>query len=397
MDTSEWLADARTNIGYSQEEVANALGVTRTMLSYWESGARRPNERQLAALARLYGVEVRDLLGGPASKPRADLAQMMFRGSPDLGPAAKRGITEFVRFLDAYAELAEALGIPLRGLHQSPFPLGPGFDSLEDARRKAEEVRAHLRLGIGPVGSLDSICELLGITVFRTALGPDVETGVSGAFLKHPKVGLSVLVNLEMTPGRRRFTLAHELAHALFHSERRAYVISRPSKDGQERFANAFAGEFLMPTEGIRRAMEAYGIGPQIDRPADVVHLQRFFRVSYATALVRLRQARMLTAEDYEAFKEVRPVLFAERLGYEPSEEEYEQDVERWRIRRFPGKFLSLLRLAILREVISVPTAAGLTGLTLDEIEELVEADQPTDAETRRELADFAAARVVDG
>jgi Zn-dependent peptidase ImmA (M78 family)/DNA-binding XRE family transcriptional regulator len=394
---AEQLARAREAIGYPQEDVANALGVTRTMISYWESGARRPNERQLAALARLYGVEVRDLLQGPSGPPRADLAQMMFRGEPHLSPEAKRGLNEFVRFLETYAELAGAVSFPIRGLRQSPFTLAPGFDSLEDARRKAEEVRAHLRLGIGPVGDLDAICELLGVTVYRTALGAEVEAGVSGAFLKHPAVGFSVVVNLQMTPGRRRFTLAHELAHALFHSDRRTHVISRPSKDGPERFANAFAGEFLMPTEGIRRAMEEYGIGPQIDDPADVVHLQRFFRVSYATALVRLRQARMISARDFEAFQQIRPVLFAERLGYEPSDEEYEQDLERWRIRRFPGKFLTVLRLALSREVISVPTAAGLTGLTIDEIEELVQAAQPADEETRRELAGFATARVVDG
>ncbi len=397
MTLGEQLIRAREAIGYPQENVANALGVTRTMISYWESGKRRPNERQLVALSRLYGVELRELLEGVPGEPGADLAQMMFRGEPNLGPQAKRGIEEFVRFLDSYAELdALVPGLSIRGLHQSPFRLVAGFDSLEDARRKAEEVRAHLRLGLGPVGDLDAICELLGVTVYRTGLGPDLEAAVSGAFLKHPKVGFSVLVNLKMTPGRRRFTLAHELAHALFHSDRHTFVISGPTKDGQERFANAFAGEFLMPTEGIRRAMEEHGIGPQIDRPADVVHLQRFFRVSYATALVRLRQARSLTATDFEAFKQVRPVLFAEQLGYEPSDEEYEQDVERWRIRRFPPRFLSLLRLAITREAISVPTAANLTGLSIDEIEELVQEDQPVDEQTREELAGFTAARVVD-
>jgi Zn-dependent peptidase ImmA (M78 family)/transcriptional regulator with XRE-family HTH domain len=394
---ADQLARAREAIGYPQEDVANALGVTRTMVSYWESGRRRPNERQLAALARLYGVEVRELLLGPSRSPWADLTRMMLRGEPDLGPEARRGLREFVRFLDTYAELAEAVGFPVRGMRQSPFTLAPGFDSREDARRKAEEVRAHLRLGIGPVGDLDAVCELLGVTVFRTALGAEAETGVSGAFLKHPAVGFSVVVNLQMTPGRRRFTLAHELAHALFHSDRHTHVISGPSRNGLERFANAFAGEFLMPAEGIRRAMEEYGIGPQIDDPADVVHLQRFFCVSYATALVRLRQARMISAQAFEAFQQVRPVLFAERLGYEPSDEEYGQDVERWRTRRFPGKFLTVLRLALSREVISVPTAAGITGLTIDEIEELAMAAQPADDETRRELAGFATARVVDG
>ena len=396
MSLGEQLTRAREAIAYPQEDVANALGVTRTMISYWESGKRRPNDRQLVALARLYGVEVRELLEGVSAEPTADLAQMMFRGSPQLSPEARRGLEGFVRFLHAYAELADLLNFPIRGLHQSPFSFVPGFDSLEDARRKAEEVRAHLRLGIGPVGDLDAICELLGVTAYRVGLGPDLETAVSGAFLKHPTVGFSVLVNLEMTPGRRRFTIAHELAHALFHSDRHTFVISGPTKDGPERFANAFAGEFLMPTEGIRRAMEEYGFGPQIDRPADVVHLQRFFRVSYATALVRLRQARSLTTNNFEAFKQVRPVLFAEQLGYEPTDEEYEQDVERWRVRRFPPKFVTLIRLAITRDAISAPTAANLTGLSIDEIEELVQEDQPVDDQTREELAGFTAARVVD-
>lgn len=396
MSLEDQLTRARQAIRYPQEDVANALGVTRTMISYWESGKRRPNERQLVALARLYGVEVRELLGGVSSETGPDLAQMMFRGSPQLSAEATRGLDGFVRFLDAFAELADLMNVPIRGLHQSPFSLVPGFDSLEDARRKAEEVRAHLRLGLGPVGDLDAMCELLGVIVYRTGLGPDLEAAVSGAFLKHPTAGFAILVNLEMTPGRRRFTLAHELAHALFHSDRHTFVISGPTTDGRERFANAFAGELLMPTEGIRRAMEEQGFGPRIDRPADVVHLQRFFGVSYATALVRLRQARSLTADDFEAFKLVRPVLFAEHLGYEPSDEEYEQDVERWRVRRFPSKFLTLLRLAIAREAISLPTAANLTDLSIDEIEELVHEDQPVDEDTREELAGFTAARVVD-
>ncbi len=397
MALAENLTRARQEIGYPQDDVAKALGVTRTMVSYWESGKRRPNERQIAALARLYGVDVGDLVEGPSGAPAADLARMMFRGEPDLRPEAKRGLKDFVRFLDTYAKLAAEVGFDIHGLRQSPFVSAPGFDRLEDARRKAGEVRAHLRLGLGPVGNLDVVCELLGVTVYRTALGADVEAGISGAFLKHPKVGFSVVVNLQMTPGRRRFTLAHELAHALFHSDRSSHVISRPGNDGREQFSNAFAGEFLMPTEGIRRAMEGYGIGPRIKSPADVVHLQRFFQVSYATALVRLRQARMLSARQFEDFQQIQPVLFAERLGYEPSDEEYGQDIERRRMQRFPANFLRVLRLALSEEVVSVSTAASLTGLSFDEIEQLLRDDQPVDNETRRELADFAMAHVVDG
>jgi len=391
LDIAAQLVHARTKLGYPQEDVGNALGVSRAMVSYWESGARRPSDRQLVVLARLFGVEVGALLGHKEIETEPDLAEMMFRGEDTtLSPAAKRGIGEFVRFLDMYAELAEMTNFAIRGTMQSPFGVTQGYDSTDDARRKAEEVRSHLRIGLGPIGDVDLICELLGITVFRTGLGLDLESAPSGAFLKHPRVGLSVLANLEMTPGRRRFTVAHEIAHALFHSDRRSFVVSRRTNDAIERFANVFAGEFLMPTEGIRRTMEEHGFGPRIEDPADVVHLQRFFGVSYATALVRLRQARLLSQGRYQELKEIRPVLYAQALGYELSDEEYEQDVDRWRIRRFPPKFLRLLRIAIVNGDISVGTASTMTGLSIDEVEDLLAERSPADAGTRAALEEFA-------
>ena len=39
------------------------------MVSYWETGARVPNDCQLSALARLYGIEPVDLLEGRDVEP----------------------------------------------------------------------------------------------------------------------------------------------------------------------------------------------------------------------------------------------------------------------------------------------------------------------------------------
>jgi Zn-dependent peptidase ImmA (M78 family) len=275
----------------------------------------------------------------------------------------------------------------------------PGFEQAEDARRKAEEVRSSLRLGLGPVGDIDSVCELLGVTVYRATLGEDLGRTVSGAFLNHAELGMSILVNLAMTPGRRRFTVAHELAHALFHSGDRRYVVSTAAKDPRERFADTFAGEFLMPTEGIRRVMEEQGFGPRIDDVAEVIHLQRFFGVSFVTALVRLRQARFLSQANVDQFKLIRPVVLARALGYEISEEEYGPRPARWRLDRFPPRFRRLLRTAVQRQVLSVPTAASIAGLTIDEVVELVAAAPPTSSETSTpelsELEEFEVSGVL--
>lgn len=384
MPLANQLIAARSRVGYSQKDAANALGVSRAMLSYWESAKREPNARQLAALARLYRVDLDALVSGGDLSPEGDVAAILFRGTEDeLPEEAQYGIRQWVDFLDTYAELARAASFDIRGMKQSPFTLTSGFDGVEDARRKAEEVRAHLRLGLGPIGDLDTVCDLMGMTVFRTGLGANLTETISGAFFNHPEVGFSLLVNLDMTPGRRRFTLAHELAHALFQTATEQYVLSLARKDPRERFADAFAGEFLMPAEGIRRVMEEHSIAPRIDNPADVIHLQRYFGVSYVTALVRLRQARILSRARYEAFKSVRPVVLARSLGYQIDDEEYGTDHESWRIRRFPQRFLRLLRLAIAKDVVSVPTAANLTGLSIDEVAELA-----SEWEAAGELAD---------
>lgn len=392
------LSEARALSGYTQEQVAGALGVSRAMVSYWEAGTRRPNDRQLVALARLYDVDVASLLSEDPLEDSRGVAQMMFRGAEEhLPDEARRGLREFERFLDTYAGLARQVGFDIHGLKQSPFAITGGYQTGEDARRKAEEVRAQLRLGLGPIGDMDRVCEMLGVTVLRAALGQDLSHTISGAFFHHPEVGFSILVNLEMTPGRRRFTVAHELAHALFHSDSK-FVLSFAKKNPKERFADTFAGEFLMPSEGLRRVMEEHGFGPRITDPADVIHLQRFFNVSYATALVRLRQGRILTAGTYEELKGVRPVIFARALGYATDPEEYDQDEDQWRLRRFPPRFLKLLRQAIRGEHISIPTAAEVVGVPIDEMAQFA-AHGPFRVDTSsmesREAAEFEQTGVV--
>ena len=178
--------------------------------------------------------------------PGADLVALSFRDAESgIDAAAQTGLQDFVRFLDSYADLLERLDQPGYPLHQSPFSIQKGFIGRDDIRRKAEEVRDWLRLGLGPVGDLAGVLDDTGITVYRTALGADLQKGVSGAFLNHPRLGMCIAVNLETTPGRQIFTIAHELAHALYHSQRDSQVVSYWGRqDDKERFADAWAGEF---------------------------------------------------------------------------------------------------------------------------------------------------------
>jgi transcriptional regulator with XRE-family HTH domain len=377
------LARARERAGFSQDEVATLVGQLRPVISNWENGSRRPNDHQLAKLAVIYRTPLSDLLSGePRSRP--DFERLLFRDAGDrLDPPAKYEIQRFLAFLDGYGDLLEALDEP-SGMTDAPLSLREGFLNKEDVRRKAEDARAFFRLGLGPVGDIAGLADLHGITVYLAPLGADLKGTVSGAFLPHDRVGFSILVNAETTPGRRQFTLAHELGHALFHGER-IYVDYYGRREAEERFVSAFAAEFLVPTQSLRAAVEAYGL-QKVRDPEVVVHLQRLFRVSYAMMLVRLANAHLATKDDVERLGTVHPVHLAERLGYSIEPDEWKQDAERLGIARFPRRFLRVLRRALTEGQASVSSAANLMGLAEEDVEEFLADGDGAGERTAEEL-----------
>lgn len=64
MDFYEKLQELRKQKNITQEELAQALYVSRTAVSKWESGRGYPNIDSLKALARFYGVTIDELLSG---------------------------------------------------------------------------------------------------------------------------------------------------------------------------------------------------------------------------------------------------------------------------------------------------------------------------------------------
>ena len=56
------IKEYRMNCNMTQEFVAEALGVSRQAVSKWESGTSSPSTTNLIALAKLFGVEVEELL-----------------------------------------------------------------------------------------------------------------------------------------------------------------------------------------------------------------------------------------------------------------------------------------------------------------------------------------------
>ncbi|MBL1225739.1 helix-turn-helix domain-containing protein [Enterococcus sp. BWR-S5] len=62
MEVNEKLKQLRNEKGWTQEQLAEKLFVSRTAVSKWESGRGYPNIESLKSISRLYGVSIDDLL-----------------------------------------------------------------------------------------------------------------------------------------------------------------------------------------------------------------------------------------------------------------------------------------------------------------------------------------------
>ena len=65
MNTKEVIYDLRTKNGFSQDDLAERVFVTRQAVSRWENGETVPNTDTLKLLSKLFDVSINTLLGEP--------------------------------------------------------------------------------------------------------------------------------------------------------------------------------------------------------------------------------------------------------------------------------------------------------------------------------------------
>lgn len=130
---------------------------------------------------------------------------------------------------------------------------------------------------------VEGIAGELGLRVVRDFLGPNV----SGKIQKDASGKYTIVVNAADAPTRQRFTIAHEIAHYLYHrdligdgvADSPAYRApdpriyeTTPLKQRHETQANQFAANILMPNDLIR-FIKAHDPGislPDLARRLDV-------------------------------------------------------------------------------------------------------------------------------
>ena len=284
-DVARRLRIARESAGVTQAQAATEIAVARTTVVAMEKGERAVRMEEIQPLARLYGTSVNALLR--TESVYVDLVPR-FRQLPscddDASTDAAKILADLVR---AEVELENLLGIVHPRNYPAQRPLMPG-DVHVQATSDATELRQRLGLGSAPVRDITSLLELdLGIRVYTRRL----DSRVSGLFAYDEQIGACILLNAAHPRQRRTMSAAHELGH---------FVASRQSpevlyRDGRsqsraERYANAFAREFLAPGRAVMKKFGELTQGSSRLTRRHVILLAHAFGVSREAMVRRLEE-----------------------------------------------------------------------------------------------------------
>jgi len=335
--TQELLASrlraARQAAGVTQEAVAEALGIQRTAVVHVEAGTRSVSTLELTRLAQLYGQSVTALVADAEPSDESDGLMALFRAADARGTSAawQKDAEHWLAVCRTGAHLRRRLG---DGSVAWPptYACSPPTRTMEAVRQgtdAAKQERRRLGLGSRPIPDMADLVNSVGIW----ATGADLPDGMSGVFLRDRAAGLVILVNFGHPRPRKRFSYAHEYAHAIFDRQMAAVVSWETEGEAiLETRANAFAAEFLLPEDGVRsflverskggpavaehllqqadpdggdvsRTLSRAPTGSQRVTFEDAARLARRFGVAFQTAVFRLKNTGLIGAHDFETLR----------------------------------------------------------------------------------------------
>ncbi len=342
---------ARKRAGLSMRSLAGLTvpKVSAQAISKYEAGKMMPSSSVLVGLSEALGVSLDFLM----SRQVEVLDGLEFRKHSKT-TARDRAKAEAILIdnLERYLAIEEILGIQSVGdwtidLCKMSVESERQIDAAADALRKAWD------LGSDPVPSLCLLLEAKGIKVVEGDLPQSINGLACSVMRGGVPVADAVVVSSRTNIERKRFTLAHELAHRVIRSTGDQAV-------RLEAAMNRFAGAFLMPRQHL---LDEAGECRQRITYGEIIRLKHMYGVSAAAILVRLGQVGILGAASVQrAF-----ATFAR--SWRKSEPEPIGSDQGFAAFEKPQRFERLVWRAVGEELISTARAATLLGVSLSEVE----------------------------
>lgn len=299
-ELGERIRAARKRADMSQEDLARAVGLERTVVNKIEGGVRKLTALELSDIATALGVRMSTFFEEPVP------ALVSHRSSQGLDTADSQVDALLAKFAQEVA-FVDSLDVEELGLDTASVVVPAGITppaTNADAEALAAKARHLMALSKEePIRRLSDSVARVGLLAFSRDLGKD--TADAGTILLR-RGGVS-LVNSHMKVGRRRLALAHELGHYLISD---AYTVdwrvadhadhAVPMESRLDRFARAL----LLPTAAVGRhwAEKSARFG---ERSAAIL-LASEFRVDMATLATRLKELRLADGDTASSMRKYR-------------------------------------------------------------------------------------------
>ncbi len=348
---------ARRKAGLSLRALADATDgmISHSSIRQVENGERWPEPIVLEALCLALGVSPRSLL----DPLEINLGEIEFRKVARTTAADRQAVREeLLELLERYLEIEDILEMD----EQWTAPVLEIAASNEDEsypEDMARALREEWKLGIEPIHDLTKMLEEKGLKV----LLPQASVTISGLTCEvHRKGRPSVFVavaNRGQSLERRRFTLAHELGHRVLNFE---------GLNGKmaESVCNQFAGAFLVPKETLEREL---GTERRTPLYRELMMTKRFFRVSAAALVLRLKQVGIMDAAArdrlFKTMGQTWRTVEPEPLEVKPPEEKQPKSST---FKLEAPRFERLVYRALGLDFISAGKAAELLGVNIREV-----------------------------
>lgn len=275
---------ARKQAGLTMQSLAEAMSpkVTAQAISKYENGKMLPSSAVLVGLGKTLNVSLDFLMGTQVE----ELETIEFRRHSGAS-SRNRAFAEAIIMdsLERYLAIEHILGIKpsLEWMKDSRCDNLENENQIDD---QADSLRSIWNLGNGPIPSMCNLLEEKGIKVVEANL-PERINGMSCHVIQNGNiVSEAVLVSSRINIERKRFTLAHELAHKIISK------ITNPAIK-LESAMDRFAGAFLVPAQSLRSEV---GDNRQRITNYEIFRLKKIYGVSATSLLMRLGQVGILSS-----------------------------------------------------------------------------------------------------
>lgn len=292
--------------------LANLAGISKQMISRYESGDARPTEEIVQKLASTLNLPVefffRELRRG-ADSP------ILFRSMKQALKAERQRAQEIlelgseaIELIDEYIDMPE---LTLPRLNRAGTVQVLTNQYIEGAARKTRDVFGYPS---GPLPNLVILAERSGVITIRTELAERELDGLS----RWDDLRPLVVINSTKSPARSRFDLAHEIGHLVLHSfVPKEMLESKSVYDAMEKQAHRFAGALLLPAEEFGNDLWLFTLDELLAiKPKWQVSIQSMVQRAWDLDLIsdedRLRMIKQISARKWRTQEPLEAVVHTE-------------------------------------------------------------------------------------